>query len=106
LEKKQIFILPAGILEKFSTVNFFMQFFISISASKCLRPEPFDVFDFLPYKPGASHPVASAPFKALKCFCLSPLLAEKFKPPAPRMVADRFACLQAPPFKAGLREAI
>jgi hypothetical protein len=27
-------------------------------------------FDFLPYKPGAWHPVASAPFKALKCFCL------------------------------------
>jgi hypothetical protein len=32
---------------------------------------------FLPYKPGALHPVASAPFKALTCFCLSPLLAEK-----------------------------
>jgi hypothetical protein len=27
-------------------------------------------FYFLPFKPGASHPVASAPFKALKCFCL------------------------------------
>ncbi len=26
--------------------------------------------DFLPYKPGASHPAANAPFKALKCFCL------------------------------------
>jgi hypothetical protein len=24
------------------------------------------VFDSLPYKPGASHPVASAPFEALK----------------------------------------
>jgi hypothetical protein len=24
--------------------------------------------DFLPYKPGALRPVASAPFKALKCF--------------------------------------
>jgi hypothetical protein len=35
---------------------------------------------FLPYKPGALHPVASAPVKALMCFCLSPLLAEKFKP--------------------------
>jgi hypothetical protein len=39
-----------------------------------------NLFDFLPYKPGASHPVASAPFKALKCFCLSPLLAEKLEP--------------------------
>jgi hypothetical protein len=24
--------------------------------------------DFLPYKQDAAHPVASAPFKALKCF--------------------------------------
>jgi hypothetical protein len=27
-------------------------------------------YDFLPYKPGALHPAASAPFKALRCFCL------------------------------------
>jgi hypothetical protein len=26
--------------------------------------------DFLPYKPGALHPVASAPINALMCFCL------------------------------------
>jgi hypothetical protein len=26
--------------------------------------------NFLPYKPGAPHPVASAPIKALMCFCL------------------------------------
>ena len=25
---------------------------------------------YLPYKPGASHPVASVPVKALNCFCL------------------------------------
>jgi len=34
----------------------------------------------LPYKPGALHPVASAPLKALTCFRFSPLLAEKDKP--------------------------
>ena len=28
------------------------------------------IFDFLPYKPGAPHPVASAPLKAQMCFCL------------------------------------
>jgi hypothetical protein len=26
--------------------------------------------DFLPYRSDAKHPVASAPIKALKCFCL------------------------------------
>jgi hypothetical protein len=31
----------------------------------------------LPYKPVALHLVASAPIKALTCFYLSPLLAEK-----------------------------
>jgi hypothetical protein len=31
----------------------------------------------LPSKPVALHPVASTPPKALKCFCLSPLIAEK-----------------------------
>ncbi len=36
------------------------------------------MFYFLPYKPGASRPVASAPYKALKCFCLYPLAADKF----------------------------
>jgi hypothetical protein len=35
-----------------------------------------------------AHPVASAPLKALTCFCLSPLLAGKFKPPAMRVVVD------------------
>jgi len=30
---------------------------------------------FLPYKPGALHPAASAPFKALACFCPFTLLA-------------------------------
>ena len=29
---------------------------------------------FLPYITGAPHPFASAPFKALTCFCLSPLV--------------------------------
>jgi hypothetical protein len=38
---------------------------------------------FLPYKPGAAQPVASAPLKALMCFCLSPPGAEKLKLPAP-----------------------
>jgi hypothetical protein len=47
-----------------------------------------DIIEFLPYKPGAPHPVASAPVKALTCFCLSPRLAEKFKPPAMRVVVD------------------
>jgi hypothetical protein len=50
----------------------------------------------LPYKPGALHPVASAPYKALKCFGLFGLwpkirqraLADKFKPPALRVVFD------------------
>jgi hypothetical protein len=42
--------------------------------------------DFLPYKPSAPHSVASAPLKALMCFCLSPLLDEKDKPPALRVV--------------------
>ncbi len=45
-------------------------------------------FDFLPYKPGALHPVASAPINALTRFCLSPLLADEFKPPALRVVVD------------------
>jgi hypothetical protein len=44
--------------------------------------------DFLPYKPGALHPVASAPIKALMCFCLYPPGADKFKPPALRVVVD------------------
>jgi len=48
------------------------------------------LYDFLPYKPGAPHPVASAPLKAQMCFCLSPQGAEKFKPPAPRVVVDFF----------------
>jgi hypothetical protein len=43
---------------------------------------------FLPYKPGALHPVASAPLKALTCFCLSPPLAGKSKPTALRVVVD------------------
>jgi hypothetical protein len=33
------------------------------------RPATSGVF-VLPYKPGALHPVASAPIKALTCFCL------------------------------------
>jgi hypothetical protein len=45
---------------------------------------------FLSYKPGAAHPVASAPFKALTSFCISTLLAEKRKPSRARhgMVVD------------------
>jgi hypothetical protein len=34
------------------------------------------------------HPVASAPLKAQLCICLSPPEAEKFNPPAPRVVVD------------------
>jgi hypothetical protein len=50
--------------------------------------------DFLPYKPGALHPVASAPFEALMCFCPFGLwpkwqptrlrVAVDFKNPSPR----------------------
>jgi hypothetical protein len=33
-----------------------------------MNAHPATFFDFLLYKPGASHPVASAPFKALMRF--------------------------------------
>ncbi len=40
------------------------------------------------FKPGALHPVTPAPIKALPCLCFFPLMAEKSKPPAPRVVGD------------------
>jgi hypothetical protein len=38
------------------------------------------------FKPGALHPVTPAPIKALQCLCFFPPMAEKPKPPAPRVV--------------------
>jgi hypothetical protein len=40
------------------------------------------------FKPGAKHPVTPAPIKALPCLCIFPLMAEKSKPPALRVVGD------------------
>ena len=40
------------------------------------------------FKPGAPRPVSTATIKALMCFCLSPPLAGKSKPPAMRAVVD------------------
>ncbi len=40
------------------------------------------------FKPGALHPVTPAPIKALPCLCFFPPMAEKFKPPALRVVVD------------------
>jgi hypothetical protein len=50
------------------------------------------VYTAIPYlgviKPGALHPVAPAPIKALPCLCFFPPMAEKSKPPALRVVGD------------------
>jgi hypothetical protein len=40
------------------------------------------------FKPGAKHPVAPAPIKALPCLWFFPLIAGKTKPPALRVVGD------------------
>jgi hypothetical protein len=40
------------------------------------------------FKPGALHPVTSAPIKALPCLCFFPPIAEKSKPPALRVIGD------------------
>jgi hypothetical protein len=37
------------------------------------------------FNPGALHPVTPAPIKALPCLCFFPPMAEKPKPPAPRV---------------------
>ncbi len=55
------------------------------------------VFDFLPDKPGAKHPVASAPFKALKRFCLFGLW--------PKIQATRFETVSQFVISAKSREA-
>jgi len=40
------------------------------------------------FKPGALHPVPPAPIKALPCLWIFPPMAEKSKPPTPRVVGD------------------
>jgi len=46
-----------------------------------------DAPDFLPYKQSAPHPVVSAPFKALKCFCLLGY-SRIIEPPDPGVIVD------------------
>jgi hypothetical protein len=43
----------------------------------------------LPYKPGAPHPVATAPFKALKCFDYPGITELKISPGS---IAEIFGC--------------
>jgi hypothetical protein len=40
------------------------------------------------FKPGAVHPVTPAPIKALPCLWIFPPMAEKSKPPAPRVAGS------------------
>jgi hypothetical protein len=61
---------------------------------------------FLPYKPVALHPVASAPIQALTCFCLSPLLAEKDCHPVLGTVWPLTACQDDRPGASNGQRAI